>query len=90
MKREINEKYRSGKVTPKMIVEMKKLRKNGIIFREIGDSFGISMNTVMYHLSPKYKKSCLESTCKYQKKRYNNDEEFRKRFRKNQNLRKKI
>ena len=99
----MREHYRFRKVTPKMKVEMKKLRKKGTTYKEISETFGIAFSVVQYHFDPKYREQKIKDSLKFYSKlskekkkekikkaypkvkayifeRYNNDEEFRKRY----------
>jgi len=89
-------KYRYRKIRPEDVEKMKKFRAEGLSYRKISEEFNISMSVVQYHLIPKYREQSLarskkrnklkpqkpnpEYIKKYMKERYNNDEEFRKRF----------
>lgn len=96
-------RYRYRKIIPEDLELMKILRDAGLFYWEIGQVFGISSNTAIYHLSPREKMMTIKRANKlnnkmtkkqkreksrkkapyrkqYMKERYNNDEEFRKRF----------
>jgi hypothetical protein len=87
-------KYRkvNPEIEKKMIALRKK--KNGlkrISYKEIGEKFGVSEVTVEYHVNKEFrerfkerirkkcKRNSKEYNSKYQKDRYNNDPEFRKK-----------
>ena len=96
-------KYRYRKVTPEMERGMKKMKEDGLSYRNIGKTMRLSENTVIYHLDPKQRKKIIrgaeksyekmtleqrkEKTKKhipyvreYLRKRYNEDEIFRKYY----------
>lgn len=53
-------RYRYRKIKPEDIVKMRELRAEGLIYKKIGEMFGISMSVVQYHLIPKYRTKSLE------------------------------
>ena len=85
-------RYRYKKIKPEDIVIMKKLREQGISYREIGRRFDVTWRTPYYHLNPKEKKALTKAQIKeknkksqpylnqYIKERYNNDPDFRRDF----------
>jgi transposase len=62
-------RFRYRKVTPEMMVEMEKLRKQGLTYPEIAEKFGISLAIVYYHLNPEYRRKRLEREGRRQKTR---------------------
>lgn len=93
-----------NKVTEELKITMKELREMGLTFSGIGKTLGLSESTVQYHLNPKYRKETIARSIKnqksrdkkeylknYMKERYNNDEEFKERVKKDnrENWRKK-
>jgi len=64
---------------------MKKLRQKGLTYLQIATSLKINLNTVQYHLSPsatnpEYLEKRRKYNREYQKRRYNNDPEFRRKI----------
>ena len=56
------------KVTPEIKAEMKILREKGWFYREIGDKFNVTEDTVRYHLNPKCKEMVFFHSRKSHKK----------------------
>jgi len=93
-----------NKVSKELKITMKELREKGFSFAGIGRTLGLSASTIQYHVDPKYRQKTIKRAIKnqkprdrkkymkkYQGDRYNNDEEYRERIRKDnrENWRKK-
>lgn len=57
-------KYRFRKVTPKILKQMKELRKSGLSYKKIAEEFGLNSSTVGYHLNPRSKKQTIKRAMK--------------------------
>lgn len=84
-----------NRLTEKQISEMKQLQKEGLSYPEISIKLKIKYHSVIYHLNDNYRKKTIERVKKnrkksdgeknkkyhrdYQKDRYANDSEFRKK-----------
>ena len=54
-------RYRYRKITPDILKKMKKLRKQGLTYKEIGNKIGVTMSTALYHLSPRERENRINS-----------------------------
>lgn len=61
-------KYKYRKVTPEMLIEMKKLKQKGFNYTEIGKIFGVAYSSVQYHLDKKTKLLKLKAANKFNSK----------------------
>jgi len=79
------EEKKNTKVCSVTLKKMKELRKKGFNYKQIGESLKISDVVVRYHISPllntlEYKENQRKYLRKYQRYRYKNDPEFRRKM----------
>lgn len=61
----IIKRYRHRKTSPEMLKKMKKLRENGITYKEISEKVGLSESVVQYWLSPRQKENGIKRGKKF-------------------------
>lgn len=53
------------KVTPEMKKEFKKLREEGLTYKQIAEKYGLTSSTIQYHLKEKTRRLVLERQNRY-------------------------
>lgn len=52
-------RYKYRKTTPEDVIEMERLRAEGLTYKQIAEKFKLSTSVVQYHLIPKYRENCI-------------------------------
>jgi|GEM_PF-3399367 hypothetical protein len=60
--------FRYHKITPGSEEGMRIMKKNGCTYKEIAQNFGVSKETVIYHLNSKFRLRSLKNSNKWQTK----------------------